>query len=208
MQHVRGPFPSFSRAPGRRVLVSGGLALAIALCASGASAQAIYKWVDERGVVNYGNADVPKSRDVSIVDTAPPVALQPDAKRRESATPASKLSDADLLRQELVRTRDENARLRQNVAQFTPASAPQHADVYAAWREQCERQRHVDCDEGTFVAEARVAPLIRQPVLVRQPVKVLPRPVPAKSAQNTPRPLEYRRNPPKYAVAKPLTTTQ
>jgi len=135
MQQVRGPFLPIFRA------AAGPLVLAICFAAPSAFAQTIYKWVDERGVVNYGNADVPKKREVTVVDTTPPVAIQPGANPRDAAPHPVKLTEADMLRGELMRTREEIARLKQAApanpvpdAQVatSPKAAPKPAGASAA----------------------------------------------------------------------------
>jgi hypothetical protein len=147
MQLLRGPFLSIFRAAAG--LTSFVLCLLV-LCAGPASAQTIYKWVDERGVVNYGNADVPKSREVKVVDTTPPVAAQAGAKTREAAAHPARLSDADMLREELLRSREEITRLRQNAA-ATPKNIAGHPpEGFAAWRDACEKQHRDDCSEAAF----------------------------------------------------------
>lgn len=172
MQQVRGPFLSVFRA------AAGTLALATsAVLAAPTSAQTIYKWVDEHGVVNYGNTDVPKARDVSVVDTSPPVAGAgaTEAKPRETVARVARISDADMLREELMRSREEIARLKQTAAQTGKGTASRGPDGYAAWREQCELQHRAACNEAAY-AESLQGAQVQQPVVAQQPVTYIPKP--------------------------------
>jgi hypothetical protein len=127
MQYVRGPFPPEFRD------AAASLAFAILLSAAApamAQQQSIYKWVDEHGVVNYGNAEVPKNTNISLVDTSPQITARPaDAKPGASAAKPTRLSDADVLREQLARSHEEIARLRRaaaangDAAEETPVKA-------------------------------------------------------------------------------------
>jgi hypothetical protein len=157
MHQVRGPFPpEFRSAAGAALLVICALSALPAM-----AQQSIFKWVDDRGVVNYGNAEVPKNSAVSLVDTSPQAASHPAVKIESRARPA-RLSDADVLREQLARSQEEIARLRQasaaNAATAPAAStAARRAENYAAWRAQCESEHRADCDEETFAAEKKPA---------------------------------------------------
>jgi hypothetical protein len=122
MQHVRGLFPSKIRLAG--VVFALAAAAACPWCGP-ASAQTIYKWVDERGVVNYGNADVPKKGNVSVVDTTPALIGQPAAKPHENMIRPGKPGDAESSREAAPRMHDEGAKLR-------PVSAPAASTVAPA----------------------------------------------------------------------------
>jgi hypothetical protein len=203
MQHVRGPFLSVFRA------AAGSLVLAICAAAPVASAQTIYKWVDERGVVNYGNADVPKTRQVSVVDTTPPVtAAQPNAKPRDTAVRQARLSDADMLREELMRSREEVARLRQNAAPGAKSNSGRAPEGFAAWRETCEQQHRLDCNEATYTAESQSAGAQPQPAAARQPLTYLPKPALDKSEQATLQVAGSSKPAPKPTGANLITTMQ
>jgi hypothetical protein len=154
MHQVRGPFPpEFRSAAGAALLVICALSALPAM-----AQQSIFKWVDDRGVVNYGNAEVPKNSAVSLVDTSPQAASHPAVKIESRARPA-RLSDADVLREQLARSQEEIARLRQASAAGPPAAstAARRAENYAAWRAQCESEHRADCDEETFAAEKKPA---------------------------------------------------
>lgn len=205
MQQVRGPFLSIFRA------AAGSLVLAVftGMFATVTSAQTIYKWVDERGVVNYGNADVPKKRDVSVVDTTPAVAAQPAAKPREAAARQARLSDADMLREELMRAREEVTRLRQGAAQVAKANTGRGPEGYAAWRDDCEQQHRANCNETTYAAEGQAGGLPQQqPAAVRQPVTYSPKPASDVPGQGTLQVAGSIKPAPKPAGATPVTTMQ
>jgi Domain of unknown function (DUF4124) len=182
MQRLRGPFPSVFRATAVLPVLFAALLVNCCLATNPAFAQTIYKWVDERGVVNYGNAEVPKSKDVSIVDTAPQVVSQPDVKAREAKQ--AKAVEADSLREQLQRSRDEVARLRQNSAQgYTGGNTSKGSDsFFAAWREDCERKHRTDCTEATYAAETQAVPA---PGALRPPANTQPAP-PNKAVFNKP----------------------
>ena len=199
MQPIRGPFLSIFRT------AAGLLALAVS---AAAPAQTIYKWVDERGVVNYGNADVPKTREVSVVDTTPQVASQPVAKMRDAPTRPARLSDADMLREELMRSREEIARLRQNAAPGAKSNSGRGTESFATWREECEQQRRADCDEATYAAQNQAGAISRQPAAARQPVSYVPKPILNKPEPGTVQIAGASRTVPQAAGANAVVTIQ
>jgi hypothetical protein len=193
MQTLRGPFLSVFRAAAGQTL---SVLCLLALCAATASAQTIYKWVDEHGVVNYGNADVPKKGEVKVVDTTPPVAAQPGAKARDAAARPVRLSDADMLREELLRSREEIARLRQNSAAVPKSGLGHPAEGYAAWRDACEKQHRDDCSEAAFNADN--PSVVNQPVSYSKPTA----PEPALQVAGPAKPA------PRSSGTNPITTMQ
>jgi hypothetical protein len=197
MQMLRGPFLTIFRATAG--LTPFVLTLFVrslfVLCATTASAQTIYKWVDEHGVVNYGNADVPKSREVKVVDTTPPVAAQPGAKAREAAAHPARLSDADMLREELLRSREEVSRLRQN-ASVSKNGAGHPPEGFAAWRDACEKQHRDDCSEAAFIADN--PSVVNQPVSYSKPAA----PDPGLQVAGSGKPA------PRTSATNPITTMQ
>jgi hypothetical protein len=121
--------------PMRRTLV----VLAGLAAATVAHAQ-VYKWVDDKGVVNYSSSPPPKGKgavklneDTGRVTTVP----APEARREDSAA-------ADpALRQRVEQLEREAATQRQSAAQQDAAAA----DAYRRWVEQCRAERRVDCDD-------------------------------------------------------------
>jgi hypothetical protein len=144
-------------------------------------------------VVNYGNADVPKKGEVKVVDTTPPVAAQSGAKTIAAVARPARLSDADMLREELLRSREEVARLKQSSA--GSKSAPHPPEGYSAWREACEKQHRDDCSEAAFNADN---PPAVNPVSYAKPATPDPSLQVAGSAKPAPR----------SSITNPITTMQ
>ena len=132
------------------LLMFSGLLTAFATCA--VSAATVYKWVDEKGVVNYTTTP-PANRKAAEVDVAPAVAA-----RGEQGAPA----DYDEARYWRARSEREAAsaatleRMRRETEQLHQAALRQQSAVaaHAASQktaaqlaiEQCQRERRVDCD--------------------------------------------------------------
>lgn len=123
----------------RRFILSLALVPALALASPPLLAQ-VYKWVDEKGVVNYsnevpGNAKAtqldPKASRLSIVGTD-------DAQKRTMAATASESALSEKL-DRLERKLDAE-RYARSVADSQAQAA---AD---SWYQQCLRDRRVDCD--------------------------------------------------------------
>jgi hypothetical protein len=115
-----------------------GLAAALAL-AGGAQAQ-VYKWVDEKGVVNYSSTPPP---------TGGPAVMVDESKGRVTTVPAPEVqrdaaaSGDPALRRRVEQLEREAAAQRQMAAQQDAAAA----EAYRRWREQCLAERRVDCDD-------------------------------------------------------------
>jgi hypothetical protein len=122
----------------------------------------MYKWVDERGVVNYSNAP-PKNtavkkvdeERVSIYSTAPDV-------RRTAATAAPERTEVLRDRLELLERELEFERRQRALAAEDEAQRRRRA------YEQCVLNRGVDCDvEGPRISPAVViVPQARRPQIV------------------------------------------
>jgi hypothetical protein len=116
-------------------------ALAVAVALPGLAHGQVYKWVDDKGVVNYSSSPPPKGKKVVTVDensgrvTTVPT---PDAR---SADPAAAADPA--LRRRVDQLEREAAAQRQTAAQQEAAAA----DAYRRWVEQCRAERRVDCDD-------------------------------------------------------------
>ncbi|MGH7644442.1 MAG: DUF4124 domain-containing protein [Gemmatimonadales bacterium] len=113
-------------------------ALAVAVLASPAGADT-YKWVDEKGVVNYSNTPPVNRKSVKLDDEQGRVSTieaydysRGGAAKREQA-----------LQERVARLEREVARGRQTAALDAAAAA----EAYRAWREQCFAERRVDCDD-------------------------------------------------------------
>jgi hypothetical protein len=122
-----------------RTLLFVGLVSALVL-AGGAHAQ-VYKWVDDKGVVNYSSTPPPKGRSAVTLDedkgrvTTIPA---PDAQRGAGAATGD-----PALRQRVDQLERDAAAQRQTAAQQEAAAA----ESYRRWREQCLAERRVDCDD-------------------------------------------------------------
>lgn len=146
----------------------GPIAVGASLLAGGPAQAQVYKWVDEKGVVNYTTSPPPKGRtatrlneDEGRVSTIPhtPVAA-PDGDPRERA-----LQERTL---ELERSAEAQR-------QATAANELQAQEAYRQWLQQCRAERRADCDAPysssyfdpgfgyVYPPLPRPRPLIRQP---------------------------------------------
>jgi hypothetical protein len=138
----------------------------------------IYKWVDEKGVVNYSSEPPKGGRKTEKLDArAPGLSIVPSNGATNNAT-GTKDADQEL-RQRVARLeRDLEDERRTRAAAATQDEAEQLRLRQA--REQCERERRVDCDIDPFgtrygtgwaaapvvvapAISARVRPIFRQP---------------------------------------------
>lgn len=160
----------------------GGLLL---LMASTAQSQ-IYKWVDERGVVNY-SADPPNGRQSQKVDpNAARVTVVPSSPMPTS--PGASVSESGL-RERVSRLEND---LEAERARRT-AGQPTEEERLARAREQCLAQRRVDCDTNPYGA----LPVANEPSVIVQPIVRPIRPI----KPITPPPV--RQDPPPRAVLEP-----
>jgi len=112
--------------------------LAAALAAAPAAYGQVYKWVDERGVVNYSSTP-PENRKSQKLD---------EDKGRVSTIEAPDLSKADAARREQA-LKDRVDRLEQDAIRDRQIAANQEAasaEAYRQWRERCIADRRTDCD--------------------------------------------------------------
>ena len=136
------------------------LVVAVALAAQMAQAQSVYKWTDEKGVVNYTTTP-PSSRKAAVVDVAPAVAAQAlpaDYDEARYWRERSQREAASELALERMRIDTENlrqARLRQEIAASEAAAQQKSAAQRAI--DQCRSERRVDC-ESTPLATAGYGP--------------------------------------------------
>jgi Domain of unknown function (DUF4124) len=117
------------------------------LISSAASAQQVYKWVDATGNVNYSTIR-PADRDARMLEaddsrlTVVPAPPKP--------TPRTLTTEEQMQHARNARIEDESTRARNANAQTARADA----DRLRAWRERCERDRRVDCnDEQALVRD-------------------------------------------------------
>lgn len=157
-----------------------GLATALAIAAAllaptwSALAATVYKWVDEKGVVNYSTAPPPAARNTVAINAAPALesvglsASDEEARywreKRQRETLRESRDYQDLrLRRETEELRQSQIRQQMQLAAQT-ASADDERRRQA--REQCLRERRVDCDGGGI---ANYSPYYPAPVVVRAP---------------------------------------
>jgi hypothetical protein len=147
-------------------------ALLLAAAASAAQGQ-VYRWTDDRGIVNYSNKPPPAGvPSVTVAEPEPPLASAPEPQR--SPTANSELRErVDTLERELAVERSA----RQLTAQADD-------DRRRRAKEECERQRRVDCDELDTLQEN--GPVIVRPRVRPRPVIVPTLPVPATEPKRPP----------------------
>ena len=138
----------------RRVL----LAAAWVTCAAVptvAHTSTVYKWTDEKGVVNYTTTPPDKRKAVAI-DAAPAVEGKPYAGGYSEANYWRERSQRETLRDlREERTRGETEALRQSrLRQETAAIEAQakQKSVAQLVQEQCRSERRVDCDSAPYGA--------------------------------------------------------
>ncbi len=154
-------------------------ALAALLLAAPAAHAEIYKWVDEKGVVNYANTPPENRQSVKLDETQGRVStIEAYDYARDGATKREQA-----LQERVARLEQEVARGRQVAATDELAAA----EAYRRWREQCFAQRRIDCDDPDAAA---LDPGYVHPFPIVQPV----RPVPARRVPGMYRPT------PKFAV--------
>jgi hypothetical protein len=115
------------------------LVVAAALAAAPAVHGQVYKWTDDKGVVNYSSTP-PENRKSQKLD---------EDKGRVSTIEAQDFSKSDAARREQAlkdrvdRLEQEAQRGRQNTAAQDAAAA----DAQRQWRERCISERRTDCDD-------------------------------------------------------------
>ncbi len=160
--------------------LAAGLAAVLLAWTPFASAQ-VYRWIDERGGVNYGNKPPANARNVTVmnesdgkVSTVPGLTPQQLEAGRERADQRR----MDRLERELEIERRANR-----------VNRSQSGD-YQSWLEQCRAERRVDCDDPSRGAIAPGyawgGPAWVAPPVVRPPLP--PRPVPVPPQQQQPWP--------------------
>ena len=124
-----------------------------------ALAGTVYKWTDQRGVVNYSTAPPPEAQRMVVVDTTPAVATAGGA-NDEDARAWREQRARELARDkrelESMRQRRESDQARQDQYRHQLALASQaystEDERRRLAREQCLRERRVDCDSPSSQA--------------------------------------------------------
>jgi hypothetical protein len=112
--------------------------LGAAAAAAGAAHAQVYKWTDERGVVNYSSSPPPAGRTGKVVnEESGRVSTIPT-----ELPPAAAGSAERGLRERVERLEQENAAQRQATAANDAAAQ----EAYRRWLEQCRADRRTDCD--------------------------------------------------------------
>jgi len=123
-----------------------------------------YKWVDDKGVVNYSNSP-PANRQSVKLD---------EEQGRVSTIEAYDYSKSSAARREQV-LQERVARLEQEVARGRQTAAPDAAaaaEAYRIWREQCIAQRRVDCDDPYAPSFVDPGSVVFPGAVVRPPRRV------------------------------------
>ena len=154
-----------------------------AMALPGLAVGEIYRWVDENGVVNYGETP-PQNRQSRLVDV--------ERARLSVYTPAPVAAPPadDALGQKIERLERELARTRSD----SDASSRLAAERELQRLERCRRDRRVDCDE---IALEDYPPAViyappaywkpRPPIHARPPHR--PQPLPREEPREAPRPV-------------------
>lgn len=146
-----------------RLAYGSGLALWLSFAWAAPAQAEIYKWVDEKGVVNYGS-EPPKHGNVLKLDTeAARVTIVPG-----SQPAAAQIVDpnAQVLQRRVERLEQELADERRGRSLAAQSNAEYDQARRDRLRERCERERLVDCDIDPLGARydtVLIAPLIRRP---------------------------------------------
>ena len=131
------------------------VALAVGLCvqAQPAIATTVYKWVDDKGVVNYTTVPPSGAQKVAAINAAPALESRFDVGDEDAySRRARRQRDAlrDIRDFDDMRLRREAEELRQAQIRHQMALSTQAANADAEYRrlarEQCLRERRVDCD--------------------------------------------------------------
>ena len=151
-----------------------------------AAASTVYKWVDEKGIVNYTTTPPSAQRKATVIDVAPAVTGRgvPLDENDARYAYARDLREA-ASEMELNRLRTANEQLRQAQWRQESEAAQRAARNEAALQqaiERCRSQRHVDCEINPYPPGSTLDPYwltpYQQIVVVRRApgVTLLPRP--------------------------------
>ena len=165
------------------------LGMLLALGVAQTRAESVYKWIDEKGVVNYSSAAPAanaKGLQKTMIDAAPPVVSRAGDGREIDAY-ALRINDEkrlvamrdDRLRRELIEAQiaTEEARRDQLRSQAEAYATRSQADQARA---DCQRNAATDCqsDYGfafPYVRTIVVVPVNRAPHMHRSPIPFKPR---------------------------------
>ncbi|WP_374341593.1 DUF4124 domain-containing protein [Methyloversatilis sp.] len=145
-------------------------ALYVAMCmlpVTTFAGDSVHRWVDERGVVNYGDRP-PEGRKASRVETTDPLGVTEPVQRPAAAAPAT--AGAGFPDRGVVQREVEEALRRERSAAERDLTARREA-AKAQARQRCEEQRRVDCDNPALPDESI---LVVPPRIVRRHYPIQP----------------------------------
>lgn len=147
--------------------------LTAAVLATPASAE-LYKWVDEKGVTNYGSTPPANARNIQKLD---------DSNPRVSTVPGLKPEEVQAGQNRALQQKADQLERDLEAQRRATADAQARADADAQWRERCLADRRVDCDDpsrGQLDYDTGTTWYPYYPPVVRPPPRPnpLPRPVP------------------------------
>lgn len=151
-------------------LLAGAVGIILIAATLVAHATTVYRWVDEKGVVNYTTTPPPAARKAATVDVSPAVAGQGEVLDGEEArywrarNQREALRDATDQRMQRETVQLQQARMRQEMA-LAENRARERSQRQSAV-DQCKSQRHVDCETAPY------GPTYGQPV----PLVIVARP--------------------------------
>ena len=127
-------------------------ALALIVGVNAVGATTVYKWTDDKGVVNYTTDPPPGARKAVAVNAAPALDNRTNAGEEEARYWRERNLRESLRDFEEMRLRRESESWRQGQARQQTALSSQSASAdderRRLAREQCLRERRVDCDGG------------------------------------------------------------
>jgi hypothetical protein len=139
--------------------------VAAAVLASPAGAQ-LYKWVDDKGVTNYGSAPPANARNVQKVDESNP---------RVSTVPGLKPEEVQAGENRALQQKVDGLERDLEAQRRATADAQARAAADTQWRERCLADRRVDCDDPSR-GQIDYDPGVVYPYYPPRPVPPRPRP--------------------------------
>jgi len=139
--------------------------LAAAVLAAPAGAE-LYKWVDEKGVTNYGSAPPANARNIQKLD---------DSNPRVSTVPGLKPEEVQAGENRALQQKVDSLERDLEAQRRATADAQARAAVDAQWRERCLADRRIDCDDPSR-GQLDYDPGVVYPYYPPRPIPPRPRP--------------------------------
>lgn len=139
-------------------------ALLAAAAVQAAPASSVYKWVDEKGIVNYTTTPPPAQRKAAVVDVAPAVtgrsALQgySDLSYYRDLSYSWARDAAGQAELERMRSQGEQTRQAQSRQELAAQRTARSQAANQQAIDRCRSQRHVDCDSNPYPAGSTLDP--------------------------------------------------